>query len=92
MSDPKDVNKGNRVELPVGQFTVGPEHEAPTRDPREIHQGVGITSQQADIGFAGGKHGQRTGPMETGSEHREREAAAIEGARARKEQGAGSGQ
>ena len=92
MSDPKDVHKGNSVELPAGQFTVGSEHEAPTGDPRDMPAGVGITSQQADIGFAGGQHGQRTGPMETGSERRERETAHKEGARARKEDRGGAGQ
>ena len=71
MSDPKDVSKGAKVEIPTSEqgFQVTERHEKPAEG---VPEEVGITSQQADIGFAGGKKGQRQGPMETGSEHLKR--------------------
>jgi hypothetical protein len=72
MSEPKDVHKGNRVELPAGGFEVTRGHE--DRTGREGLPGdVGTTSAEVDIGIAGGQKGKRTGPMETGSEHAKHE-------------------
>lgn len=54
--------KGLGTDLPVGEIQITSEHEDPTG--RESLPGdVGITSKDADIGFAGGQQGKRTGPL-----------------------------
>jgi hypothetical protein len=66
-SEEKPRSAAHEPAMPAGQFQITSEHENPMEG---VPEEVGITSQEADIGFAGGQQGQRTGAMETGSEIR----------------------